>query len=296
MSCSRATICELEDLPDFPSFLRRLLTDFLGAIFTYLPLYDQAAGVLAEILSKTSCRSIVDLCSGSAGPWARILPKLEEKLGCLELYLTDRFPTVVLSSAQFSTRKSMVHKIGAEVDARKIPSDLRGLRTFFTSFHHFSPKEASSIIGRALAQGHGIAVFEITGRSLRFWPLVLLTPLWVWLLSWRIRPLTFERIFWTYVIPAVPVIALIDGIISLIRSYSADELRWMLEQIALECRTPFYGCVGVAKTPLSMEMTYLFAYPLAVYEQAQAPTASPTSPKTPPLFRSTGEMNCGISA
>ena len=40
-----------------------------------------------------------------------------------------------------------------------------------------------------------------------------------------IRPLTWRRLLWTYVVPVVPLATAFDGLVSVLRSYSVDELR-----------------------------------------------------------------------
>jgi hypothetical protein len=61
-------------------------------------------------------------------------------------------------------------------------------------------------------------------RSLRML-LVLLTPLFVWLVTPFMRPFAWRRLLWTYLVPLVPLTCLWDGIVSQLRAYSAPELR-----------------------------------------------------------------------
>ena len=61
----------------------------------------------------------------------------------------------------------------------------------------------------------------------------LLAPIVVLLLTPAIRPFRWSRLFWTYVIPAVPALVLFDGIVSCLRIYSPEELR-ALEETAAE--------------------------------------------------------------
>jgi len=43
-----------------------------------------------------------------------------------------------------------------------VPAELKGLRTMFTSFHHFLPEEARAVLQNAVDAGEGIGIFEIT--------------------------------------------------------------------------------------------------------------------------------------
>ncbi len=47
----------------------------------------------------------------------------------------------------------------------KVPRELKGFRTMFTSFHHFPPEEARAILQNAVDAGEGIGIFEITRRA-----------------------------------------------------------------------------------------------------------------------------------
>jgi hypothetical protein len=40
-----------------------------------------------------------------------------------------------------------------------------------------------------------------------------------------IRPFRWSRLFWTYLVPAVPAVVLFDGVVSCLRTYTPGELR-----------------------------------------------------------------------
>ena len=54
---------------------------------------------------------------------------------------------------------------------------------------------------------------------------MLLSPLLVLLFTPLIRPFRWTRLLWTYVLPVLPLVVLIDGMMSALRTYTADELR-----------------------------------------------------------------------
>ncbi len=51
------------------------------------------------------------------------------------------------------------------VDATHVPRELKGLRTMFTSFHHFLPDAGRAILQDAVDAGEGIGIFEIPRRA-----------------------------------------------------------------------------------------------------------------------------------
>jgi hypothetical protein len=113
------------------------------------------------------------------------------------------------------------------VDATAVPSDLKGFRTLFTSFHHFRPAEARAILADAVGQGQGIGVFEISRRAPREMTVIALTWLAVLVLVPFIRPLRWSRLMWTYLPPVLPLVGVFDGLVSCLRTYAPSEL-WEL--------------------------------------------------------------------
>src|SRR5262249_18310381 len=71
----------------------------------------------------------------------------------------------------------------------------------------------------------GVGVFESGSRSLLMLLGALGTPLRVLVLAPFIRPFRWSRLFWTYLVPALPLVLLFDVIVSILRIYSAPELR-----------------------------------------------------------------------
>jgi hypothetical protein len=95
----------------------------------------------------------------------------------------------------------------------------------FTAFHHFPPPMARRVLADAVEKRSGIAVFESTSRDARTLVVMVLVPLMVWLTTPFIRPFRWSRLLLTYVLPVIPLIALFDGVVSALRTYTPDELR-----------------------------------------------------------------------
>jgi hypothetical protein len=223
----RLQLVELEDLPRFPAVWRDLLTDFIAWYATAFRPYRRVVPVFAEALRLAGTTSIVDLCAGGGGPLLDLKPALERALGApVSVTLTDKFPNLDAFRAVAERCPSDVHFVSEPVDATAVRATVTGFRTLFASFHHFPPAQARAILADAVRERQGIGVFEFTERRLLLWALpLLLTPALVWCATPWIRPLTWRRLLWTYLLPVVPLIAALDGVISVLRSYTVDELR-----------------------------------------------------------------------
>jgi len=104
------------------------------------------------------------------------------------------------------------------VDAVDVPSDLKGFRTLFTSFHHFRPDAAREVLADAVSKDEGVGIFEYTERNWPIWTLpILLIPAFIWLCTPFIRPFRW-RAMW-------------DGFVSNLRTYSVDEIRDLIRQL-----------------------------------------------------------------
>jgi hypothetical protein len=110
------------------------------------------------------------------------------------------------------------------VDARDVNSSAGSYPTLFTAIHHFRPPEVEAILGDAIAAGQPIALFEFTYRSLPAMALLLATPLMVWFVTLRHPPRSLMRWLLTFLLPVIPLLVMVDGMVSCLRTYRPDEL------------------------------------------------------------------------
>jgi hypothetical protein len=113
----------------------------------------------------------------------------------------------------------------------KVPSELKGFRTMFTSFHHFSPEEARAILQNAVDAGEGIGIFEITRRAPLTLGLMFAWALMPFVYTPWIRPFRWSRLLWTYLVPIIPLVFLFDGVVSCLRTYRPQELREIVDKL-----------------------------------------------------------------
>lgn len=226
----RRQLIEIEDQPWCPAVIRDGATDYLQFVLDVGQPYGVIAPRLATALRRAGASRVVDLCSGGGGPWAKLLPLVRDQAdgAPAAVLLTDLYPS--RSAAQLAGGDLRV--AARPVDATQVPAELRGFRTLFTSFHHFAPASAARILRDAVAAGEGIGIFEVTERRFGALLAMLLVPLVILLGTPAIRPFRWSRLFWTYVLPAIPLVGLLDGTVSCLRSYTVAELGAMAAPLA----------------------------------------------------------------
>jgi hypothetical protein len=231
----RIHLFELEDQPWLPALLRSFGTDVLQFNQTFVDQSEPLAAPLARLARGTRSRRFVDLCSGSSGPWARLLEHLPGA-GCdLPVVLTDLYPVDGVADRLPPELGDRVSCHAQPVDATAVPGELDGVRTLFNGFHHFRPATARAILQDAVDDGQPIAVAEFVARS----PLAMIgialaalvvTPI----VTLAIRPFRFSRLLFTYIVPIVPLLVLWDGLVSCLRVYSPRELDSLVEGLDAE--------------------------------------------------------------
>lgn len=223
MKTKRIHLFEFEDQKWFPGFLRNYVTDFLQFLANKAKVYEPVVEVIDEALHKTNHSQILDLGSGSGGGLLWLGNELKKRKPNLKITLSDFYP----NTRTFCYTDTFDYYPDS-VDARNVPEHLKGFRTMFLSFHHFKPKDAQRILENAIKNNQPIGIFEIQDRGIASIIAMLLSPISVLLATPFIRPFRIGRIIFTYLIPIVPLVVLWDGIVSALRTYSAQEMNELL--------------------------------------------------------------------
>lgn len=226
----RIQLFEFEDLHWFPVSLRNYMTDFLQFLANKANVYEPVIDEIHFSMQESGCDQIIDLGSGSGGGLLTLSKHLKEKNPTLKITLTDYYPNLV-SLAHVKSTNPIFDFVAESVDARNVPTNLKGFRTQFLSFHHFNPHDARQIIQNAVDASQPIGIFEIQDRSVPSIIAMLLSPISVLLTTPFIRPFRFGRMIFTYLIPILPLVVLWDGVVSSFRTYSVSELKTMVNHI-----------------------------------------------------------------
>lgn len=254
---ARIHLFEFEDLQWFPAFLRDYITDFLQLLSNKANMFKNIVPIIEKGLEKSNSDRIIDLASGGGGGLLRVNEALLKNNPKVKITLTDYYPN--LSAFAYTQKQSgNFDYIATPVDARQVPENLKGLRTQFLSFHHFKPQDAKQILQNAVDANSAIAIFEGQERSLPSIVAMIFSPISVLLTTPLIRPFKWGRIVFTYLVPIVPLVALWDGIVSALRTYSVAEMNGLIAQ--LDHKDHFEWETGSVKSGPG-NILYLLGYP-----------------------------------
>jgi SAM-dependent methyltransferase len=228
----RIQFIELHEQPWFPSTLRNQITDALQYGSAALKAYAPVSALLQRAIDAAESRSIVDLCSGSGGPWLHLSQTLRGDTAAYRICLTDKSPNLAAFENIKAASANRIDFYRSPVDAMDVPAKLSGFRTMFSSFHHFRPEEARAILQNAADAGQGIGIFEITRRSVSAVVMMFLWFLTPFALTPVMRPFRWSRLIHTYVLPIIPLVLLFDGLVSCLRTYRTPELRELIDGLA----------------------------------------------------------------
>jgi hypothetical protein len=269
----RVQFIELHEQPWFPSSLRDDVTDAIQFGFNLLKAYAPIVPLLQSVIDSTANgtnhrQSIVDMCSGGGGPWL----DLSRELRCpntgnsaadpagIQVWLTDKYPNLKAFQSVSASSDHHITFYPESVDAMNVPRSLKGLRTMFTSFHHFAPDDARAILQNAVDAGESVGIFEITKRAPSAIVLIFVGTLLLFLHTPRIRPFRWSRLLWTYLIPIIPLVLLFDGVVSCLRTYRPQELREIAAKLTSRQYQWDIGELAGKRAPV----TYLIGYPKKV--------------------------------
>ena len=259
MSMGRMHLFEIHDQAWFPAFLRDHVTDALQVILNLGNLYQPVVPRLRRALGESGTCQVVDLCSAAGGPWPWLQQTVQsDGRFSFDVWLTDKYPNVAACRRAAADSFSRLHFYAVPVHAAHVPAELSGFRTVFTSFHHFRPQEARSILQDAVHQQQGIGIFEAPGRHALTMLLLCLIPLTYMVLVPLMRPFRWSRVLWTYLLPIVPFVLFFDGIISCLRVYSPRELQELVGGLSAN---GYEWDIGVERGGfLHIPITYLIGY------------------------------------
>jgi hypothetical protein len=110
----------------------------------------------------------------------------------------------------------------------------RVFRLFHLAFHHFDDELAVQVLRNTLETSDGFAIFELQGRDLGSLFMTLIFGLILALGSWWWDWGNWTDLFLSGIIPVVPAVVVIDGLVSCLRTRTEEEINHLLRRAAAD--------------------------------------------------------------
>lgn len=249
---------EWEDLQWFPKSWRDYGTDYLQFVATKFDIYKVIEPIIKRGIATSGNSTWVDCASGGGGGLLNLAKNLNQEIPDLKIVLTDYYPNVKAFESTKSKFPEIFQFEPNSVNALAIPEKYHGkFRTIFGAFHHFRPNDAKQILQNAIDTNSPIAVFEPIDRNFGSFFSMLFVILNVLLFTPFIRPVRWEVLPFIYLIPIIPLYIMWDGIASILRTYSEDELKEIVK--SLHNTDTYHWEIGSIKNG-PMPINYLYGH------------------------------------
>ncbi len=214
---------ELEDFDNFPPILRTFQVETIGFLVQIFGIYKPIATIIEQIISNKKVDQIIDLCSGSGLPTLYIKKRLKNNI---PIILTDKFPQHIAITNGITYKKE-------SIDILQLQPESNTLYTLYNAFHHFTNEEKCILLEKFKANNATLLIVEIIEPSILAIVQVILASTLVQLcIAPFIKPFSWLRLLFTYIIPINICTVLIDGIISIIKSTSTTKYKKLLHNIS----------------------------------------------------------------
>lgn len=253
----RRHLIELHEQPWFPEVWRDLFRAGLGKAFVVFGLSRECARAVDSFLDRHRVAEMLDLCSGSGELSADTLRRANE---------SGRSPrcTLVMSDLYPDRRRWSAHDeasgfVEAPLDYRTIRSDLPRTWMMLNSLHHLRPDELRDFLRSAVEAADGLVMID---RDARNWREMLMTVFVVplaaaFITAFLVRPFRPRNLLWGLIVPVIPLVALLDGLVSNLRSYTVAELENVVEELGASFTWEIGRTPGGSGVP---PMTYIFGF------------------------------------
>jgi len=255
----RVHALEWEDLRWFPGSWRDYGTDYLRFIAIKFDMYKPILPIIKKGLDASGNQEWVDCASGGGGGLIRLASEIKKEHPHLKIFLTDYYPNTKAFERTLSEDPDVFRFESQSVNAMDLPAHLQNkFRTLFGAFHHFRPDDARRILQNAVDTNSPIAIFEPVGKNVMSYISMLFVILNVLLFTPFIRPVRWQVLPFIYLIPIIPLYIMWDGVASILRTYSKEELQTLVSQLN-NSHTFEWGISKVQQGP--MPIYYLLGIP-----------------------------------
>ncbi|WP_435623596.1 hypothetical protein [Flagellimonas sp.] len=233
----RLELFEFEDFGWLPSDLRSGATNLIKILHRLVGTSEVLADLILGVREKVDFNQIVDLGSGSGGPMIETIDKINQRNPDtqISLLLTDLYPNQKIITDVEALNLPNIAYHPESLNALKLDTSPKGLKTMVASFHHMRPDVAKQILEKAEQSGEPILIYEIAKNNIPIliWWIMLPISLVILIImslcmTLFVRPLTIKQIVFTYLIPFIPIIYAWDGQASIMRTYTFKDIEELL--------------------------------------------------------------------
>ena len=235
----RVQLFEFEDYSWFPDWLRTSLTNLIVVLIKMMGVHQVLAKRIGEVLKSQGLSKVVDLGSGAGGAMPLVLESLRNENPNAQITLTDLYPST--SSIETLNKIDGMTYLDKSVDATNFTSAPKGLKTMINCFHHMRPEQARAIVQSAYENKEPFLIYELGDNkipNIAWWLMLpislLIMIIMVLFMAPFVRPLTFKQLFFTYLIPIIPIFYAWDGQASMPRIYTLDDMDVLLDGLSSE--------------------------------------------------------------
>ena len=216
------------------------MTNLIAVLHRMVGTKEVIADLLSAVICERKIDKIVDIGSGSGGIMPEVMETLENKynLKNIELTLTDLYPNKDLIDEWSSEKSRKIYYHPTAVDGADLQGAPEGLKTMINCFHHMKPTKARAILTSAHKRRESIFIYEMGENNIPlvlWWillpiSLVLLMIMVLFMTPW-VRPMSWQQLVFTYLVPVIPLCYAWDGQASLPRMYTMKDLDILLENL-----------------------------------------------------------------
>lgn len=226
----RKQLFEFEDFTWFPSSFRDAMTELITVLNKGMKIPVPLANKIEDVLKETENDQVVDLGSGAGGMMPTVLEELNKDNPNYTLKLTDLYPNK--KAIERYNNSENLEYISSSINAVKFEDHPDGLRTMINCFHHMPPPVAKEILNSAQKNKQPLFIYEMAENKIPivvwwlFLPLsIVIMVIMVWLMTPMAKNLTFGKLFFTYIIPVIPLAYAWDGQASMPRIYTFNDFK-----------------------------------------------------------------------
>jgi hypothetical protein len=208
---------------------REAYLDGLNTTFKMFKFHDGLTKPFNTWLSKSKSNHVLELCSGGGGPIDTLI-KNQNSNKELKITLSDLTPDVKAFEAIKNKYPKNIDYVETSTDATNTKELNANLIFMCSSFHHFSPDMAKKILLNASKNSNGIFIREILSRNFFNMISSIFNLLPLMLTPFFSGRFTFFKLLITTIVPIVPLMIIFDGIVSVFRTYTTEEIMTMLPE------------------------------------------------------------------